>query len=59
MRALGFRFWGLRSMVWGLGFRVSGFGFGVYNRLEKGANLTPAKNVFNIYVRCENKNNRI
>ena len=27
-------------LVWALGFGV--FGFGVYNRLEKGANLTPA-----------------
>ena len=31
--------------VWALGFGVLGFwvlGFGVHNRLEKGANLTPA-----------------
>ena len=38
-------------MVWGLGFRVSGFGFGVYNRLEKGANLTPA---LVSVIRCAN-----
>mgnify|MGYP001803390574 CR=1 FL=1 len=45
----GFGVWGLG--FWGLGFGVLGFGFGVYNRLEKGANLFPA---LVSVIRCAN-----